>query len=249
MNSYIDIILDFFIRNFPPLKAIAIGGPIALSWATLCLMFAGFLKMRKNWKTGYTRKVFHFLIFGTVIGVHWIWNTSGVCLFGGMTSLVIAYALFRGSGYFMYEAMAREKDAPHRTYYVIIPYFATLIGGLMSSIFFPATVVFGFLVAGLGDAIAEPVGTRWGKHKYNVPTIWGLNTTRSLEGSASVLFVSLLALFMCLVFSHQFELSLRSILIVIFIAATSTIVEALSPHGWDNATMQVVPAMLGAGML
>jgi len=31
MYSYIDIILDFFIRNFPSLKAIAIGGPIALS--------------------------------------------------------------------------------------------------------------------------------------------------------------------------------------------------------------------------
>jgi hypothetical protein len=29
----------------------------------------------------------------------------------------------------------------------------------------------------------------------------------------------------------------------------STLVEAVSPHGWDNATMQVVPALLGAVLL
>jgi hypothetical protein len=31
---------------------------------------------------------------------------------------------------------------------------------------------------------------------------------------------------------------------VLVIAAASTLVEAASPHGWDNATMQIVPTAL-----
>lgn len=208
-------------------------------------MLAGFLKMRLRWKTGYTRKVFHFLIFGTVVIVHWIWGTPGVCLFGGMTTLVIAYALFRGEGQFMYEAMAREKDAPRRTHYIIVPYLATLIGGLASNIFFPRAAVFGYLVAGLGDAIAEPVGTRFGRHQYRAPALRGVRAVRSLEGSSAVFIVSALALIGCLAFSPQFALTVRSLLIVLLIAAVSTLAEAVSPHGWDNTTMQVIPALLG----
>ena len=249
MTSYANDIVDFFVTNFPSAKALAVGGPAALLWAAVCLMFAGFLKMRRNWKTGYTRKVFHFLIFGSVVVVHWIWGTSGVCLFGSMTTLVIAYALIRGSGHFMYEAMAREKDEPRRTHYVVVPYFATLIGGLISNIFFPHTVVFGYLVAGLGDAIAEPVGTRFGKHTYRVPAIHGVRSVRSLEGSSSVLIVSVLVLIACLAFSPQFVLSGKSLFIVVLIAMISTLVEAVSPHGWDNTTMQVVPALLGSILL
>lgn len=243
--SYIMNIMDFFVVNLPSAKALLMGGPAALLWAVACLMFAGFLKIRMNWKTGYTRKVFHFLIFGSVVAVHWIWGTSGVCLFGGMTTLVIAYALFRGPGHFMYEAMAREKDKPRCTHYIIVPYFATLIGGLICNIFFSDTVVFGYLVAGLGDAIAEPVGTRFGKHTYRVPAIRGVRSIRSLEGSSSVFIVSALALIACLAFSPQFVLSGTSLLIVVLIAMISTLGEAVSPHGWDNTTMQVVPALLG----
>lgn len=242
-------ILDFFIANIPSWQALAVGGPMAVLWATICLMFAGHLKRRWQWKTGYTRKVFHSLIFGSVVGVNWFWGTSGVCLFGGMTTLVIAYAVFRGHGHIMYEAMAREKDEPNRTYYIVVPYFATLIGGVLSNIFFPQYVVFGYLVAGLGDAIAEPVGTRFGRHHYRVPAIRGVRAIRSLEGSGAVLIVSLAALILCLAISPQYVLSWRSLLVVVFIAILSTLVEAVSPHGWDNATMQAVPAMLGAMLL
>ena len=212
-------------------------------------MLAGYLKTRHNWRTGYTRKLFHFLIFGTVVAVQWKWKTPGVCLFGAMTTVVIAYALIRGRGHFMYEAMAREKDEPHRTRYIITPYLATLIGGLISNIFFPAAAVFGYLVTGLGDAIAEPIGVRFGKHQYRVPAIRGVRAVRSIEGSFSVLIASLFSLILWLALSPAFDVSARSLLIVLLIAIFSTLVEAVSPHGWDNATMQVIPAMLGSYFL
>ena len=249
MTSFAEDIVHFFVASFPTAKALAVGGPVALLWALSCLMFAGFLKTRANWKTGYTRKVFHFLIFGTVVVIHWVWEAPGVCVFGGMTTLAIAYALLRGPGHVMYEAMAREKDAPKRTHYIVVPYFATLIGGLLSNIFFPRAAVFGYLVAGLGDAVAEPVGTRFGRHQYRVPAIGGVRAVRSWEGSSSVLVVSALALIVWVALSPQFVLSWRSSLIVLVIAGISTLVEAVSPHGWDNAPMQLVPALLGTVLL
>ncbi|MBN1506144.1 MAG: hypothetical protein JW955_04830 [Sedimentisphaerales bacterium] len=249
MASYTEPIVRFFVENTPDWPTLAVGGPVALAWAALCLLVSGLLKARWKLKTGYTRKCFHFLIFGTVVAVHWRWGTPGVCLFGGMTSLVIAYALVRGRGHLMYEAMAREKDEPRRTYYIIVPYFATLIGGLLSNILFPATAVFGYLVTGLGDAVAEPVGTRFGKHEYRAPALTGVRATRSLEGSLAVFAASLLSLIAYFALAHQLDLSGRSLLVLMLISAASTVVEAVSPHGWDNTTMQVVPALLGAVLL
>jgi phytol kinase len=249
MAAPVEAVTRFFVVNFPDARTCLIGGPAALAWAAACLYGAGLLKTRGQVKTGYTRKVFHFLIFGTVVAIHARWGTSGVCLFGGMASLVIAYAILRGPGHVMYEAMAREKDSPRRTYYIVVPYLATLIGGLLSNILFPSTAVFGYLVTGLGDAIAEPVGTRFGKHEYKVPALRGVKAIRTLEGSCAVFVASLLSLTLSLALSHQYDLSVASWLIVLLIALASTLVEAISPHGWDNATMQVVPAMLGAALL
>ena len=98
MMLFVENIVRFFVENVPSPTTLVVAGPIALAWAAACLVFAGFLKTRRNFKTGYTRKIFHFLIFGTVVVVHRVWGTPGVCLFGAMTSVVIAYALLRGTG-------------------------------------------------------------------------------------------------------------------------------------------------------
>lgn len=249
MAAYAEGLVRFFVLNLPDLKTLIIAGPLGLAWAAACLLFAGWLKTRRHLKTGYTRKVFHFLIFGTVVAVHAFSGTSGVCLFGGMTSLVIAYALWKGSGHVMYEAMAREKDAPRRTYYIVVPYFTTLAGGLLTNMLVPASAVFGYLVAGLGDAVAEPIGTRFGKHEYRVPALSGVRAIRTLEGSCAVLIASLLSLVAYCVLSEQFTLTGINALALVAIAMVSTVAEAVSPHGWDNATMQIVPALLGAALL
>ncbi len=246
MTGLVDESIRFFADNFPTTGMLLRGCPAGLLWSTVCLLFAGFLKKRYDLKTGYTRKVFHFLVFGSVIMIHWRLGITGVCVFGGMTSLVIAYAILRGSGHLMYEAMAREKDAPRRTYYIVVPYFATLIGGLLSNMLFPATAVFGYLVTGLGDAVAEPVGTRFGKHRYTVPAFTGVKAVRSVEGSAAVFVVSILALAACCAFSPQFVLAGRTMWVLLLIGFVSTMIEAVSPHGWDNATLQVIPAFMGA---
>ena len=111
MNCVLDTVVGFFIDNFPFWKVIAIGGPLGLAWSFAALWFAG--RLRQNGiRTGYTRKVFHFLIFSTVASLQWRFGTAAVCLFGGMCTLVVFFAVWQGPGNMLYEATAREIVSP-----------------------------------------------------------------------------------------------------------------------------------------
>jgi phytol kinase len=216
-------------------------GATGLLWSYACLNLAGYLKSRAGLRTGYTRKIFHVLIFLSAAAAHAAGGFPAVCAFGTTVSVVIAYALLLGPGNHLYEAMAREQDSPHRTYYIIVPYFATLIGGLASNLLFGPFAVIGYLVGGLGDAAGEPAGTRWGRNRYSIGR--ALNA-KSLEGSLAVLAASLVALFVGVAISSQLHFDLRSAIVLPLIAIVCTLVEAFSPRGWDNVPMQIVPTLL-----
>ena len=64
MPPMVDGIVEFFSSNLPRWETLFLAGPPALLWALACLTLAGYLKCYRGWKTGYTRKLFHFLIFG-----------------------------------------------------------------------------------------------------------------------------------------------------------------------------------------
>jgi phytol kinase len=212
------------------------------------LSFAAHLKVARGVRTGYTRKIFHCLIFLSVVVVQALWGFFAVCLFGSMVSVVVAYAVWRGSGHRFYEALAREQDRPNRTYYIVAPYFATMIGGLMSNLVFGPLALMGYLVGGLGDAAGEPVGTRWGKHRYAIP-VFGKSPVRSYEGSLGVLIVSLAALTIGIALSPELHFNIRTMVLLPLIAIACAFVEAVSPHGWDNTPMQIVPTLLSAALL
>lgn len=238
MNAYV----TFFVENFPRLEEILFWGPLCLLWAYGCLLLSGYLKQYRGLKTGYTRKIFHFLIFTSATVIHATWGIRMVCLFGAATSLVIFYAVFRGDGHLLYEAMARERDAPHRTYYILAPYCATFVGGVTSNVFFGEAALVGYLVAGLGDAIGEPVGTRFGKHTYRVPSFKGVPSIRSYEGSSAVFLMSMCAIVVAFSLSPHLHYEGNALLLIPALALFSTVLEAISPHGWDNAVMQIVPS-------
>lgn len=239
----------FLAENTPPARVVAAGGPAFLLWAYACLRLAARLKCARGVKTGYTRKTFHVLTFLTAVGVQTAWGLPVLCLYGAAVSCVLAYAVARGAGHPLYEAIARESDAPHRTYYVVVPYFATLAGGLLSNALFGQAAVVGYLVGGMGDAAGEPVGTRWGRHRYRVPSWGGVKVTRSLEGSAGVMLFSLAAVVIGVGLIPGLQLTTRSVSLLPLLALCCALVEAASPHGWDNATMQLVPSFMAATLL
>ena len=227
---------------------VVLGALVALGWSYACLSFAAGLKARFRVPTGYTRKLFHLLIFTSAVVVQVVAGFWAVCVFGLMVSLVVAIAVFRGQGDKLYEALAREQDGPYRTYYIIIPYFATLIGGMTSSVIFGPLAVVGYLVGGLGDAAGEPAGVRWGRHPYALST-GGVLPTKTLEGSLAVLAASGVALLIAVAISPGLHFNLQSLIVLPTIAIICTLAEALSPRGWDNVFMQIVPTVLVAILL
>ncbi len=239
----ISALWQFFRDNFPPPAMWVQSGPPLLVWAALCLTFSGRLKRDRKWPTGYTRKVFHFLIFFSAAVLHWQWGLRMVCLFGTVTGLIVFFAIFRGQGHLWYEALAREKDAPHRTYFIVVPFFATLMGGVAANLLFADAAIAGYLVTAVGDAVGEPVGVRFGVHSYRVPALRkGTPTTRTLEGSLAVFLASLAMLALFLALRSGAEYTAGNFLILCGISVIAAVAEAASPHGWDNLTMQILPA-------
>jgi len=243
MDAVLDRLIGFIVRNTPSWRAVALGGPPGVAWSFAALWLAGWLQ-RRGARTGYTRKVFHFLIFTTVAVLEWRLGTPAVCLFGAACTVAVFTAIWLGPGSLLYEAIARPKDAPHRTLFVVVPYFATLIGGVASNLAFGPVAVAGYLVTGLGDAIGEPVGTMFGAHRYRVRSLSSVPATRTLEGSAAVFLMSAAALLVAAGVSPEITLGHFAVGKVLAIAAASAVVEAVSPHGWDNLTMQIIPSAL-----
>jgi phytol kinase len=97
--------------------------------------------------------------------------------------------------------------------------------------------------------VAEPVGVRWGKHQYRVPSLSHVKSLRSLEGSAAVFFASALMILLGIALSPHFNLNIVAVWKIPLLALLCAGVEAVSPHGWDNATMQIIPAFLATILL
>jgi len=231
--------------KLPGLSSVVLGALVALLWSYSCLSFAARLKTRLRLRSGYTRKLFHVMIFTSAVFVHAFGGFWAVCVFGLMVSLVVGLAILRGPGDRLFEALAREQDRPHRTYYIVVSYFATLIGGMASNLIFGPLAVMGYLVGGLGDAAGEPAGVRWGKHRYSVSS----GVSKTFEGSFAVLAVSLIALSIGVAITPQLHFNSQSLIVLPAIAIACTVVEAFSPRGWDNVPMQIVPTVLSAILL
>jgi len=92
------------------------------------------------------------------------------------------------------------------------------------------------LVNEFGDGLAEPVGLRYGKHRYKTKAIWhdgkfwNGEYYRSLEGSAMVFLVTVLAL---LFYAAEFT-SPQLLIALICLPILLTVAEAISPHTADG---------------
>ena len=203
---------------------------------------AGWLRLERGVKVGYTRKIFHMAIFSTAGLMMWVFGYGPVLYLGGIAFLFLIYTCERGDGFILYEGLAREEDAPDRTYYLIVPFLATAAGGVVSIYFFGPFATVGFFVAGWGDAAGEPVGTRFGRHWATLPYFGKKNFRRSLEGSLGVLVVSFLACAFALTLSMDWSVY-RTVLVSVPVAITAMSVEFFSPHGIDNFSVQVFSTM------
>ncbi len=208
--------------------------------------FAGWLKREKGWKTNYTRKITHVSNFSYLMVLTFYGGYTATLIFALLMMLYGVLIIAAGRGNIFYDAVARESDEPFGAFYVIMPTVATMIAVLMNRAVFGAFANLGYLVSGWGDAAGEPIGVRFGKHKYKVPTLTGIACTRSYEGSAAVFVMSWFAAGLSLVtlLDEPWHVALLAGLAA---AVGGTIIEAVSPHGFDNFTIQVASVACAAG--
>ncbi len=204
---------------------------------------SGWLSVKKGVRVAYTRKIFHFIIFSLAGILQYLYGLQAVSLLGAFVFLMVVLAVLAGDSVWFYQALARPSDAPHQKKFIVLPLLATAIGGVLSNIFFPQTAFIGYFVGGWGDAVGEPVGTKWGVHKYTVPTLFGVKATRSIEGSAAVFLVSTIisAYFILQITPIQF---LPALGIALLCGLAAALVESISSHGLDNLTIQLTAAGL-----
>ena len=124
------------------------------------------------------------------------------------------------------------------------------------AVYFPFIILFGKasviimipnLINEFGDGLAEPVGIRFGRHKYRAKSLWYKGRfwhgdfQRSLEGSLVVFIVSVIVL--CL-YQDQFT-SAQFVFSLCVLPILMTLAEAFSPHTNDGPML----AFVGCGVL
>jgi len=228
----------------PSPSVLALVGPLAVVYTLAAAAVASRLRMAGRVRTAYTRKIFHFAIFTAAGALQFAWGLPAVVIFGSVVSAAVLWAVYRGDGFPLYEALARPSDAPHRTLFVLVPLATTAAGGVLGNLLFPAVAYVGYLVCGWGDALGEPVGTRWGLHRYRVPSLRGVPATRSLEGSTAVFLAGSLAAFLGLLAADVSGPAAAYVAIASGLAGAGA--EAVSTHGLDNLTVQLAAAGVAA---
>jgi dolichol kinase len=200
-------------------------------------------------KVSYTRKIAFFaifltpLLFAQLLPFHKSPLTLAVRLAVGVGMFLILVAPVRRRVPVcatMFRSFDRPEDRPHTlfwlstqvlgSYAVLTPMsFLFASRGISELTFVPV------LIHGLGDGLAEPVGVRWGRHKYAVRALFGRERrfTRSLEGSACVFLAGLLAV---LLFDSSFT-GPQLLAALLVVPILSTLAEARAPHTWDTPSM------------
>jgi phytol kinase len=109
----------------------------------------------------------------------------------------------------------------------------------------PYVIAAGILPMAYGDAAASLVGEKYGRRQF------GVFAKKSLEGCAAMFVISLASLAAALLFfSVFFSLSVSSLVIAASaVAVVATVIEALTPSGFDNITVPLVGALLFAFLI
>lgn len=223
---------------------------------------SGLLVTKKGVKVNYTRKINHFSLLFIPFILDFI--LKGTNTSGGNESLeegILYSALGLGLGllYLLlflkpirsrikildvaFKSIDRPEDRPHTllwittqsaaSFLVMIPFTTYLMMIDRMELVFIVMLINGF-----GDGLAEPIGIRFGKHKYKTYALFTKKKyERSLEGSACVFIVSIIVI---LVHFTSFS-SIQFIVAVITMPILMTLAEAFAPHSWDN------PFLAGVG--
>ena len=207
--------------------------------------------VQRGVKVNYTRKIFHFVFFFfpvfTASLFPYEFSIKLTLLSGAVlvACLAFMYQPVREKSEFLatsFSAIDRPEDRPYTLIWVSTQLVVTYIVLILMLTWLEhydkkALISITWLIAGIGDGLAEPVGVRFGKRAYQVRALFtDRRYTRTVEGSLCVLFSGFVAVVLHIeaLNQHQFILAL------LIIPIAMTLAEAFSPHTWDGPLLYLV---------
>jgi phytol kinase len=227
--------------------------------------FAGWLKVRGILRIGDTRKMNHAAVLAGGV----VWFSSGEPLrdrVSGHVAVLILFGLlllvcrWHEWGWFRYafSGYARESDRPHDAFHVWFSWLVSICGLELVDLIFGSVDLTrcAALVLGLADAVGEPIGSRFGKHRYSVRDVLAATThERSWEGSFAVALMTSMVVYLSFspTLCAGWGLPVATLILFRLPLAIATgllvsFVEACTPHGLDNLTIPISAAVLVRGL-
>ncbi len=212
---------------------------------------AGRLVLHRGLRVNDSRKLVHFALFLLPVVLDRALGTAGSAAAGAMSAAVTLALLVcfteaartRVPAFEVaFASFDRPEDRPHTLFWLATQTVAGYAVIAPMLVLFHraelmALVPIPILINGIGDGLAEPIGVRFGRHKYRVRAIGSDRVyTRSLEGSACVFLASVAIL--C---AFAFALSPVQLAVALaVIPLAMTLAEAWSPHTWDTPILFLV---------
>ena len=219
----------------------------------LIAYLSGLLVKYKNVKVNYTRKIDQlFLFFIPALVDYFFMNNKPSTAF-----MIINQALFMFISLIIFVKPVRNKfpiiatafssfDRPEDRPYTLLWFTSQGIIGYVVLVpiiaFFNQHHMFNMLnitilITVFGDGLAEPIGIRFGKHKYTTYSIFPIRKyVRSLEGSLTVFITAIIVIF---IFKHLFN-NTQFLIALATIPIAMTLTEAVSPHTLDNPLLVII---------
>ena len=162
-------------------------------------------------RVNYTRKINHFCLFffpmALSVGLEFrddlgTFIVKSVLAVGLLAVYVEPMRRKIGWIALMFRSYDRPEDRPYTllwlsTQIAVACVIALVLMALMLDTGYPELFLIAIIVNGLGDGLAEPVGVRFGRHKFRTRALFSDRTyTRSLEGSACVFLSGFLAVWL-----------------------------------------------------
>jgi phytol kinase len=227
----------------------------------LLMYGCGQLVCKYSVKVNYTRKVAHFAMFFLPIFV------NGYFPYKGSMPLMIIDLVLYGISFLiflrpirdrsrivltMFASFDRPEDRPNTIRWLVFQGISIgILRVIMQNLFIylsldplAMNIIYQTLI--FGDGLAEPVGIRFGKHKYAVNGFFVRQKyQRSLEGSACVFLACLVSLILTSVYFPQIQWFISLLILPTMLTYT----EAKAPHTVDNPFIILVGGSVLAAIM
>lgn len=204
-----------------------LGFFISLVYIFGLIGLAEFLRRRRGYGSGFTRKVIHIGVGMLAWALPFLFNEPWLFIVACVGFMIINLLDWR-FGFFA--AMSSSSRSNLGTVY--FPLAAAVVAYVYWD--YPPIMVAALMPLTWGDGLAPVIGKLFGKHTYEIQ-----GTTRSLEGTAGFFFAALLATWLALwIMPGSPALTpAEAFLPALIVSLATAVVEAVTIWGLDNLTV------------